>query len=96
MAAIAWWPNAVADESGEFAAHCTCWYDPRTDYAYIEPVCTIPKYRTMGLGKAVVSEAVNRCCKLGAKRAIVLSDQVFYQKLGFAPLEKYTFYWKKV
>lgn len=87
---------AVADESGEFAAHCTCWYDPRTDYAYIEPVCTIPKYRTMGLGKAVVSEAVNRCCKLGAKRAIVLSDQVFYQKLGFAPLEKYTFYWKKV
>lgn len=87
---------AVADEIGEFAAHCTCWYDKRTDYAYIEPVCTVPKYRAKGLGKAVVSESVNRCRGLGAKRAIVLSDQMFYQKLGFTPLEKYTFYWKKV
>lgn len=86
---------AVADENGEFAAHCTCWYDPRTDYAYIEPVCTVPANRGKGLGRAVVSEALNRCRSLGAKRAIVLSDQVFYQKLGFASLEHYTFYWKR-
>ena len=78
----------------KFAAHCTCWYDDRTDYAYIEPVCTIPKYRGMGLARAVVCEALNRCARLGAKRALVLSDQAFYQKLGFAPLEYYHFYWR--
>ena len=78
----------------EFAAHCTCWYDSRTDYAYIEPVCTIPKYQGLGLGRAVVSEALNRCAQLGAKKAMVLSDQQFYQKLGFAPLEHYRFYWR--
>ena len=85
---------AVVDESGEFAAHCTCWYDERTDYAYVEPVCTIPKYRGMGLGKAVVCEALNRCAKLGARTAFVLSDQAFYKKLGFQSDCNFRFFWK--
>ena len=85
---------AVVDGTGEFAAHCTCWYDKRTDYAYVEPVCTIPKYRGMGLGKAVVLEALNRCRNLGAKEAFVISEQDFYKKLGFEAHSHYTFYWK--
>ena len=86
---------AVAEESGEFAAHCTCWYDGRTDYAYVEPVCTVPEYRGRGLGKAVVLEALRRCRRLGAKEAFVISDQRFYRQLGFAPRWRYVFY-KKV
>ena len=85
---------AVADEHGEFASHCTCWYDERTDYAYVEPVCTIPKYRGMGLGKAVVLEALRRCSVLGAKHAFVISDQPFYKKLGFMPHSQYIFFKK--
>lgn len=85
---------AVVDETGEFAAHCTCWYDERTDYTYVEPVCTIPKYRGMGLGKAVVLEALRRCKALGAKQAFVISDQEFYKKLGFARHSKYIFFKK--
>lgn len=86
---------AVVDGTGEFAAHCTCWYDKRTDYAYVEPVCTIPKYRGMWLGKAVVMEALNRCRKLGAKEALVISEQDFYRKVGFESHSHYTFYWKQ-
>ena len=85
---------AVADEHGEFASHCTCWYDERTVYAYVEPVCTIPKYRGMGLGKAVVLEALRRCNVLGAKHAFVISDQPFYKKLGFMPHSQYIFFKK--
>lgn len=85
---------AVVDDAGEFAAHCTCWYAEGTDYAYIEPVCTIPKYRGKGLGKAVVLEALQRCKALGAKEAFVISNQQFYKKLGFTPHSRYTFYWK--
>ena len=85
---------AVVDETGEFAAHCTCWYDVWTDYAYVEPVCTIPKYRGMGLGKAIVLEALRRCKALGAKQAFVISDQEFYKKLGFAHHSKYIFFKK--
>ena len=85
---------SVVDENGEFAAHCTCWYDTRTDYAYIEPVCTIPKCRGMGLGKAVVTEVLRRAKMLGATQAIVLSDQEFYKRLGFVPLATFRFYQK--
>ena len=85
---------AVVDEIGEFAAHCTCWYDEQTDYAYVEPVCTIPKYRGMGLGKAVVLEALQRCKALGASQAFVISDQEFYRKLGFVPHSQYIFFKK--
>ena len=85
---------ALVDGNGEFTAHCTCWYDERTDYAYVEPVCTIPKYRGMGLGKAIVLEALNRCRNLGAKEAFVISEQEFYRKLGFEAFVHYTFYWK--
>ncbi|MDD2427489.1 MAG: GNAT family N-acetyltransferase [Eubacteriales bacterium] len=86
---------AAANETGEFVAHCTCWYDARTDYAYVEPVCTIPNYRGKGLGKAVVCEALNRCKKLGAQKAFVISELEFYQKLGFMNHSHYTFYWHK-
>jgi len=32
----------VVAPNGEYAAYCGIWYDPATDYAYIEPVCTDP------------------------------------------------------
>ena len=50
--------------------------------AYIEPVATVPEHRGKGIGQAVVYEAVNRAKERGAKRAIVLSDQDFYKRLG--------------
>ena len=56
---------------------------------------TITKYRDMGLGKAVVLEALNRCRNLGAKEAFVISEQEFYRKLGFKSYSHYTFYWKQ-
>lgn len=42
------------NDEGEFAAHCICWYDSRTNYAYVEPVCTIPQCRRMGLGSGTM------------------------------------------
>lgn len=86
---------AIANESGEFVAHCGCWYDAQTDYACIEPVCTIPSSRKLGLGRAVVSEALNRSRALGAKEAFVGSNQVFYERLGFSSFTHFTYYWKK-
>ena len=36
-----------------------------------------------------------RAAALGAKRAYVISDLAFYEKLGFRTAQHYTFYWKK-
>lgn len=69
--------------NGEYAAHCGMWYSPDTEICYVEPVATIPEYRKRGLGKAVVLECINRCVEMGAKKALVISNQQFYYSLGF-------------
>lgn len=82
----------VVAPNGDYASHCGMWYIPNSDYAYVEPVFTLPEYRKIGLGKAVVLEGVNRCGKLGAKRAYVLSSQQFYYNIGFYPIENETWW----
>lgn len=85
----------IRDENGEAVATSSTWYDERTDYAYVEPVCVIPRCRKKGLGKAAVYLSLNHAKELGAKNAIVVSNQDFYKRLGFKEGEHYSFYWKK-
>lgn len=85
---------AAADPEGNLAAFCCLWYHPGTDYAYVEPVCTVPVHRGKGLAKALLSEALTRAKALGAAKAYVISDLAFYEKLGFRKAYHYTFYWK--
>ena len=86
---------AGVSPSGELVSYCSLWYDERTDYAYVEPVCTVPSHRMKGLAGALLSEAMNRVRAMGAKKAYVISDQAFYRRLGFENAFHYTFYWKK-
>ena len=46
------------------------------------------------LPAALLTEALRRAETLGAKRAFVLSDLPFYEKLGFRKTQHYTFYRK--
>ena len=71
---------AINDQ--EYCAHCGVWFS-QGKTAYIEPVVTIPAYRKKGLAKACVYEAIQRARYLGAQRAVVLSGQQFYYKIGF-------------
>lgn len=73
----------AAAPDGDYAAHCGTWYQPDTEICYVEPVVTVPECRKLGLGGAVVYESINRCSRLGAKKAIVISDQTFYHRIGF-------------
>ena len=65
-----------------YCAHCGLWYSTG-DTAYVEPVVTLPEHRKQGLAKAVIYEACARAKVLGAKRAIVVSEQEFYFRIGF-------------
>lgn len=87
--------NVVAKDGDKWVAFCGCWYDKNTDYAYVEPVCTVPEYRGKEIGKAVVLENLKRCKELGAKKAYVISSNEFYINLGFEQHSHYTFYWYK-
>lgn len=77
----------VVASNGDYAAHCGMWCIPGSEYAYVEPVFTLPEYRKLGLGKAAVLEGINRCGILGAKQAYVLSSQQFYYNIGFYPIQ---------
>lgn len=76
---------AVVAPDGNFVAYCGMWYEPKADFAIIEPVATDPAYRKLGLGKAAVLEGIRRTSLLGAKKAIVGSKQNFYYSIGLRP-----------
>ena len=76
---------AVAPD-GNIAAYCGMWYEPDNHIAYVEPVCTVPQHRRMGLGTAAVREGVRRCGQQGATIACVGTDMHFYQTIGFTPI----------
>ncbi|MNO33035.1 Acetyltransferase (GNAT) family protein [compost metagenome] len=84
---------AAQNDDGDYVAYCGLWYSAKTDYAYVEPVCTLPEYRSKGIAKAMLSESLNRCYAMGAKRAYVISNDSFYKSLGFQQHSHYTFYW---
>jgi GNAT superfamily N-acetyltransferase len=85
---------AAAAPDGALAAYCCVWVRPDTDYAYVEPVCTVPAHRGKGIAAALLSEALARAKALGAREAYVISDLPFYEKLGFEKMRHYTFYRK--
>ena len=82
----------VAAPDGSYVSHCGTWYLPGDDAALVEPVATDPDYRRMGLGRAAVLEAVTRCGRLGAAKALVGSSQQFYYSIGFDPIHTETWW----
>jgi len=76
----------VEAPNGDFASYCGMWLDPVNRIAYVEPVCTDPDYRRMGLGTAAVREGVRRSGEQGAEVAYVGSATAFYQAVGFTQI----------
>lgn len=82
------------DPMGRPVSCCCLWFYEGSDYAYLEPVCTIPAWRGKGAAGALIYEGMNRARSLGAKSVYVISDMEFYKHLGFQRDSHYTFYWK--
>ena len=76
---------AVAPD-GAYVSYCGMGQDHANSVAYVEPVCTDPDYRRMGLGTAVVLEGIRRCGAEGAAIAVVGSEQPFYMSMAFKKL----------
>lgn len=86
---------AAVTPAGEPVAFSGVWYLPGTDYAYVEPVCTVPAHRGKGLAGAVLTQGLSRAKAMGAQKAFVISELAFYRDLGFDLDHHFTFYWKK-
>ena len=73
----------VEAPDGNFVSYCGMWYEPVNRVAYVEPVCTDPDYRRMGMASAAVLEGIRRCGLLGATVAYVGTILPVYLSIGF-------------
>lgn len=72
----------IADEQGEYACFSGMWWIPKNKLAYMEPLCTIPKYRRKGLAAAALSKHYEILKPLGAELMTGGGD-AFYRKIGY-------------
>lgn len=84
---------AIENEAGEYVCWAGMWWTPENHLAYMEPLCTVPKYRQKGLASAALSELYHRMQPLGATHMTGGGSQ-FYEKIGYKPMITWTF-WKK-
>lgn len=68
--------------NGEYACFAGMWLNDANQYAYLEPLATVPEYRGMGLATIAVSEGIRKTKELGAKYCFGGASD-FYSKMGF-------------
>lgn len=72
----------IADENEEYACYSGMWWVKENKLAYMEPLCTVPEYRKMGLASAALSKHYHTMKALGATH-MTGGDDPFYEKLGY-------------
>lgn len=72
----------VKAPNGEYACYAGMWVDFVNEYAYLEPLATVPKYRRMGIATATLMEAMRKTVSFGAKYCYGGSRE-FYRSIGF-------------
>lgn len=83
----------VKNEKGEYVCYAGMWLVPENQLAYMEPLCTVPEYRYMGLASCALSELYRRTKPLGATH-MTGGHNGFYPAIGFKPTIEWTI-WKK-
>ena len=74
--------TVVKAPNGDYACFAGMWLDEQNEYAYLEPLATVPEYRRMGLATAALTEGMKKTKKLGAKYCFGGVNE-FYYALGF-------------
>ena len=72
----------IADGKEEYACFSGMWWVKENRLAYMEPLCTVPWYRGMGLASAALAAHYRRLKPLGATHMTGGGDP-FYAKIGY-------------
>lgn len=82
----------VESADGELAAFATIWFDDVTRTGAFEPVGTHPAHQRRGLGRALLTDGMQRLRERGATLATVGSGapgpRAFYESLGMAVVDR--------
>lgn len=89
---------AVAPD-GNLAAFCVCWLGKNKEISgQIEPLGVHPRWRGLGLGRAILSEGLRRLHPLGATQVFIETDNYrnaafhLYESAGFRVVEQVLVY----
>lgn len=72
--------TVIKAPNGEYACFAGMWVDG--DYAYLEPLATVPTYRGLGLAKAALMIGMKKTSREGAQYCYG-GSMGFYHKIGF-------------
>ena len=78
---------------GEYTCYAGMWLDEKNSYAYLEPLCTQPEYRRMGLARYALTDAMQNTEKHGARYCFG-GVPAFYAAIGFETVSQRQM-WKK-
>ena len=84
---------AIENEAGDYVCYAGMWWTPENKLAYMEPLCTVPEYRHLGLASAALSELYRRMKPLGATH-MTGGGNPFYERIGYYPAVTWTI-WRK-
>jgi hypothetical protein len=74
--------TVIKAPNGDYACFAGMWIDEQNNYAYLEPLATVPKYRRMGLATIALVEGMKKTKELGAKYCFG-GEMDYYKKIGF-------------
>jgi GNAT superfamily N-acetyltransferase len=83
----------IKTPNGEYVCFAGMWIDEQNNYAYLEPMATVPEYRRMGLGTIALVEGMKKTKALGVKYCFG-GVREFYHKIGFKTIANREL-WKK-
>ncbi len=83
----------ISAPNGDYACFAGMWFVAENNLAYLEPLCTAPEYRNMGLASAALSILSKRTKILGAKH-MTGGVNNFYSQLGYE-IVSYNEIWEK-
>jgi GNAT superfamily N-acetyltransferase len=72
----------IKNQEGEYVCYAGMWLVPDNKLAYLEPLCTVPEYRRMGLASAALSELYRRTVVKGATH-MTGGVHPFYFSIGY-------------
>lgn len=85
--------TVIKAPNGDYACFAGMWEDTQNQYAYLEPLATVPEYRRMGLATIALMEGMKKSQKYGAKYCFG-GQREFYGIIGFENVGK-RIMWKK-
>jgi GNAT superfamily N-acetyltransferase len=83
----------IADRNGRYVCFSGMWWVEKNRLAYMEPLCTVPDCRRLGLAAAALAEHDRR---LRPRGAVMMTGggNMFYEKIGFQRVIRCLYYRK--